>query len=112
MQSFSNKALESRKFIWSMSEIPKLKEYLHVLKDESRQKLCTSILKAFDDEVVPVMGTFARYTPFIFLKKTDTHFIPSQFLTKYEMSMLSEGNKNEKFILGVPSTGTSTSRIS
>jgi len=37
-----------------------VKDYLHVVKDESRRKLCASILKAFDDEVSPVIGTLAR----------------------------------------------------
>ena len=69
LQSFSHKALESRETIWSMSEVPKVKEYLHVVKDESRRKLCASILKAFDDEVIPVIGTLAREAHFLVLHK-------------------------------------------
>ena len=52
-----------------MSEVPKVKEYLHVVKDESRRKLRASILKAFDDEVIPVIGTLVRETHFLVLHK-------------------------------------------
>ena len=52
-----------------MSEVPKVKDYLHVVKDESRRKLCASILKAFDDEVTPVIGTLARDTHFLVLHR-------------------------------------------
>ena len=103
-----------------MSEVPKLKDFLHVVKDESRRKLCDSILKAYDDDVTPVMGTLARETLLLVLTHSQVHQSSGVLITKLQFHVGIEAcnrittynYKTDSYRSGVPFTGTSMSRTS
>lgn len=53
MESFHHRFFDSYTFLWNLSEVERLKEFLVGVQDEKKKSLMTEIIDAFNKEVVP-----------------------------------------------------------
>ena len=52
--------MRNRVNVWSLQEIPRLKDLLFVIKDEAKLNLVTSVLQAIDVDVLPYLGRLRK----------------------------------------------------
>ena len=54
LKSFHHPAYETRTLIWFLHNVPQVREFLYAVKDEANRKLSEELIKAFEDEVLPL----------------------------------------------------------
>lgn len=52
--------LQREGFIWNLSSIPLLKEYLYVMDGNPIQKIVKAVLENYDTQVVPKLSLFRK----------------------------------------------------
>ena len=52
--------MRNRVNVWSLQEIPRLKDLLFAVKDEAKLNLVTSVLQAIDVDVLPNLGSLRK----------------------------------------------------
>ncbi|CAB0034633.1 unnamed protein product [Trichogramma brassicae] len=56
LKDFSHQAYEIQKSLWSLASIPKLRDFVHVLKESTEIKIIVEILHAFENRVIPLLN--------------------------------------------------------
>ena len=52
--------MKNRVNVWSLHEIPRLKDLLFAVKDEAKLNLVTSVLQSIDVDVLPRLGSLRK----------------------------------------------------
>jgi hypothetical protein len=52
--------VRNRVNVWSLQEIPKLKDLLFAVKNEAKLNLVTSVLQSIDADVLPRLGSLRK----------------------------------------------------
>lgn len=52
--------MRNRVNVWSLQEIPRLKDLLFAVKDEAKLNLVTSVLQSIDVDVLPRLGSLRK----------------------------------------------------
>lgn len=52
--------MRNRVNVWSLQEIPKLKDLLFAVKNEAKLNLVTSVLQSIDADVLPRLGSLRK----------------------------------------------------
>ncbi|XP_042884906.1 hydroxylysine kinase-like [Penaeus japonicus] len=60
LMEFNNEHLKGRKLIWMLENTPDLTKFIFAVRDESRYKMITEILDAWNQRVVPLLPTLDR----------------------------------------------------
>ena len=60
LQSFSHPALVAHSTIWDMRSVPKLKDFVFAINDDSNRNLILEIIDAFSSHVEPFYSNFHK----------------------------------------------------
>lgn len=60
LEEFSHPAYDNRNFLWELSSVPQLREFLSALDDESDQAFVDKIISTFEQQVLSVLNTLDR----------------------------------------------------
>lgn len=52
--------MRNRVNVWSLQEIPRLKDLLFAVKNEAKLNLVTSVLQSIDADVLPRLGSLRK----------------------------------------------------
>lgn len=52
--------MRNRVNVWSLQELPRLKDLLFAVKDEAKLNLVTSVLQLIDVDVLPRLGSLRK----------------------------------------------------
>ena len=54
LKTFHHPAYDTRTFIWMLNNVPQVREFLHAVENEDNRKLSEELIKAFEEEVLPL----------------------------------------------------------
>ena len=60
LKSFQHDAYKTRKSIWMLEEVPKLKDFVNSVRDEDRRTMVEDVLEAYELNILPVYDTFEK----------------------------------------------------
>lgn len=60
LKNFRHDAYKSHKTLWMLESVPKLKDFIYVIKDPARKEMVEQIIEAFETKVLPKMDTFEK----------------------------------------------------
>ncbi len=46
--------------MWALSSVPKLKDFLYAVTDDTKRALATHVIEGFETEIVPKANTFRK----------------------------------------------------
>lgn len=58
LKSITHEGILKRQSIWMLDNVPQLKDFLYVIKDEHRKDIIEQVLEAFDKKIVPNLDQF------------------------------------------------------
>lgn len=60
LQGWSHEAVSSFRSMWALSSVPKLKDFLYAVTDDTKRALATHVIEGFETEIVPKANTFRK----------------------------------------------------